>query len=99
MVLALTFVISCSNGPRQDNVARLKEINVKSCMSGLIQNNLADSATAKDYCECKVNKMFEAYSVEEIIRWGELSREERDKREFEITKDCEGLLIKKDSLQ
>lgn len=71
---------------------RLMEINKKGCLKALLANQIADSAIAAEFCECSINKMFELYSTEEIMRWNELSREEKIKRENIINQDCNHIL-------
>ncbi|MCD4736364.1 MAG: hypothetical protein K8R53_09990 [Bacteroidales bacterium] len=88
-------ILGCNQVSKNSNnkeSERLKEINMKSCISALVTSQMADSATASEFCECSINKMFEMYSTEEIMKWNELSREEKIKREEKINQDCNHIL-------
>jgi hypothetical protein len=91
---------SCSpGGGSERKIARLREINKKSCMQAWLSARVADSATVSAYCDCFVGKMFELYSYEEILRWGDLPSDERQRREAMIEKECGDILQKTDTLQ
>lgn len=99
LLVVLLVVLSCNQtsnketkNANEDEMARLKEINIKSCIKALLLSNITDTATAKEFCECSMNKMFEKYSYEEILNWNELSHEEQMRREEIINKDCEQIL-------
>gem|GEM_PF-4160060 len=99
LLLALG-VCSCdSGGGSEKKIARLKEINKKSCMQAWLSARVADSATVSAYCDCFVDKMFAMYSYDEILRWGDLPSDERQKREAMIEQECGDILQKNDTLQ
>ncbi|MBN1339665.1 MAG: hypothetical protein JXA03_10100 [Bacteroidales bacterium] len=86
------------NGNAED-FERLKEFNKKSCIKAMINSRMADSVVAAEYCDCTIEKMFELYSYEEIMQWGQLSRDERIARENKINEGCLYILESKDTLQ
>jgi len=75
-----------------DEMERLMEINKKSCIKAVMSQRMVDSATATEFCDCTIGKMFQMYSNQEILRWNELSREEQIRRENEINAGCEHIL-------
>lgn len=97
-LLLISLALGCNQnrqaGDTGDNrkAETLKEANIKGCMKAILNTYPVDSVTAEEFCECSINRMFELYSYEEILKWGELSRTERMERENKINKECNHLL-------
>lgn len=90
---------SGSTGDNPSDIQKLKDINKKSCINAMMNSKMADSATAVEFCDCYINKMFEMYSYEEIMQWSELSRDERIARENRINADCQYILDTNDTIR